>query len=175
MGFETVANLGEDKDWANCKYVRYTTPTDEDGEVRELKDKEYKIKKDEALTGYYLRSYERDAGQFGKKWNHVLVDKDNTHWVIPDNKDVTRAFQGENIVAGALTRFTYLGKKSFEYTDDKGKVGTAKAVKALIEQDKSDTVTFEGAEGCEYITGSKPVQTGSHPTTSNVTADQIPF
>lgn len=174
MGYETVVDMNQSGDWATAKYVRYTTPKDEDGEERDLKPNELKLKKNESIEGYYLRSYTRDTAH-GKKYNHVLVAKDNLHYVIPDNKDITKAFLSDRIVSGAMTRFTYLGKVKFEYTDDNGKTGSASAAKALIEQNKDELTTFEGNEGCEFIKGTKQLEKPIKISEPAFTESEVPF
>ena len=178
MGFTTVVNMSENKNYTPKQYVRYTTPTDEDGEERELKDTELKLKKNDSLEGYYVGSHTRDTPH-GVKYNHVIQNKENKQFVIPDNKDITKAFLSDRMIKGALTRFTYLGKQSFEFTDDKGKVGKASAAKALIEQNADDTVTFEGEQGCELIAGiAAPIVAKKEydvSTDANFTSDEIPF
>ena len=162
MSYEVVGgNTGE---WAPTKYVRYTMP--EDGVITE---KMHHMKPNDQLEGWFLKSYEREFKGKVRK-GHIVVQKDGTHYVIPDNKEVTEAFMGENIVKGAKTRFTYLGKKQF--TTKTGE--TARAVKALVEQDKSDVVEFEGAPGCESIKGSQPMQAAKQ-ATSAITSADVPF
>jgi hypothetical protein len=165
MGFETVSN-GGDKNYAPTKYVRYTMP--EDGE---LKDNMMFLKKDQSITGYFLRSFEREFKGKVRK-GHILVNSEGLHIVIPDNKEVTQAFESERIVKGALTRFTYLGKKQF--TTKTGE--TARAVKALIEQDKDQVVTFEGELGCEVISGNNTNSVAKQKLENNtITANEVPF
>lgn len=148
-----------------AKYVRYTHPED-----RDLKENELILKKDESVTGYYVGSYERE-GNFGLKYNHVLCTKDNNHIVIPDNSDITKDFLSGRQTIGALTRFTYLGKTPF-----KTKTGqSAKAVKGLIEQDKDDTVEFEGGQGCEVIVGTVVEKASTQPANNSITSEEIPF
>lgn len=168
MGYETVGGGISDGNYAPAKYVRYTHP-----EERDLTEKDLLLKKDQSVEGYFLKSYERQTNH-GNKWNHVLVQTDGTHIVIPDNKDVTAIFLGERIVKGAKTRFTYLGKVSFEYDKD-GKKGTAKAVKALVEQDRTDTVEFEGTNGCEAIKGTASSLPKTGKTEASITANEVPF
>lgn len=163
MSYEVVGgNTGE---WAPTKYVRYTMP--EDGV---LTDKMHHMKPNDQLEGWFLKSYEREFKGKVRK-GHIVVQKDGTHYVIPDNKEVTEAFMGENIVKGAKTRFTYLGKKQF--TTKSGE--TARAVKALVEQDKSDVVSFEGAPGCEVIAGTPAAQAQQASKSEQISAADVPF
>lgn len=166
MAFETVVNMEENKEWAKCKYIRYTYP--EDGE---LKDNALLLKKNQHVEGYYLRSYTR-LTPHGEKYNHVLVQEDGLHLVIPDNKDITKAFLSDRMQTGAFTRFTYLGKTQFEGTNAEGKKFTAKAAKALIEQDKDRVVVFDGEEGCEVIAGTNLAPNKNN---SAITAQEVPF
>lgn len=162
MGYETIGGGMSDGNWAPTKYVRYTTPED-----RDPTEKELILKKDNSIEGWYLKSYERNTPH-GTRWNHVLVDAEGTHLVIPDNKDVTKIFLGGRIVEGAKTRFTYLGKQAFKTKDGQ----SAKAVKALVEQDRTDTVKFEGSEGCERIAGTAPSASTAETT---INAESVPF
>lgn len=173
MGFTTVVDGNNQGKYAPKKYVRYTHREDEP------KEYDFKLDKNKAIEGYYAGSVQRSTPH-GMKYNHTLVTADNNHYVIPDNKDVTKAFLGERMVKGALTRFTYLGKTEFEYTKDDGSKGKAKAVKALIEQNKDDIKEFLGNEGGEYIKGTTPAWLAEAPTPApapktEITADSIPF
>jgi DUF4097 and DUF4098 domain-containing protein YvlB len=161
MGYETISG-GE---YAPTKYIRYTQP-----EERELKPSEQVLKKDEFIEGYFLKSYSREfKGE--ERWNHVIVGEDNVHYVIPDNKDVTKAFTSGRMVVGAKTRFTYLGKVPF-----KTKTGqTARAVKALVQQDKASIVEFEGDNGNESIKGSKPAMATAQTQAAPITQADVPF
>lgn len=168
MALETVVDMNQNGDWAPAKYVRYTHPDE-----RELTEKDLLMKKDSHIEGYYLKSQQRES-KYGMRYNHTLVQEDGLHLVIPDNKDVTKAFLSDRMVKGAFTRFTYLGKNSFEYKDENGKTGTAKAVKVLIQQDKDNTVSFEGNEGCEKIVG-KQTTAKLTPSESGITTADVPF
>lgn len=164
MAFEKISNPSNG-DFTPAKYVRYTHPED-----RELTEKELLLKKGDSVTGYYVRSYLK-ASNFGEKYNHVLCTEENTHIVIPDNADVTKDFLKPTMVSGALTRFTYLGKEAF-----KTKTGqSAKAVRALIEQDKDQVVTFEGGDGCEVIAGSTTDTVVKQAPANDLTTESVPF
>lgn len=157
-------------------YYCYTLP--EDG----LKEKQAHIKKDEFIEGFYFRTYEKDS-QFGKQKSHVLIDLEGTHHVIAGAKDVDNDFTN-NCETGLFTRFTYLGKKTFDYTDKEGKQGKAKAIQALIQQDPERKCAFEGdsysavaVEGGQTESkteASAEVKTESAET-PDLTAGSIPF
>ena len=163
MGYVAVG--GGTGDWAPTKYVRYTHPQD-----RELNEKDLLLKQDQSLEGWFLKSYERQT-QHGTKWNHVIVDEAGTHLVIPDNKDVTKIFLGDRIVQGARTRFTFLGKESFKTKSGQ----TAKAVKALVEQDRTNIVEFEGTDGRETIKGKNPIVPNTQAAEPAITTESVPF
>lgn len=159
MGLQSVRQK------APTTYYGYTEPDTP-------KENYSRIKVDEFVEGFYFQSYERE-GQFGKQWNHVLIKEDGTHHVIPGSKDVDRDFL-DNAKEGLFTRYTYLGKKTFDFVKEDGSTGKAKAIQGLIQQDPDRTCTFEGDKFSAKVVTAQSTQ--DQPTTdSAINADDIPF
>lgn len=159
MGLENV------QEKANTTYYGYNDPD-------EPKENYQRLKKNDFVEGYFHGSYSRD-GKFGKQQNHVLIQVDGSHHVIPGSKDVDTRFN-DNAKVGLFTRYTYEGKKSFEYTDDKGGKGSASAIQGLIQQDKDKTCSFSGDKYAVKVVigGSKEA---SDTPNSDLTTDDVPF
>jgi hypothetical protein len=154
---------------ATTTYYTYKVPDD-----GELKEGSALLKVDASVEGYYHQSFE-GKGQY-KTLNHVLIKEDNTHHVIPGAKDVDADFV--LCKKGMLTRFTYLGKKSFDYTDKEGNQGKAKAIKAAILQDSSKTCSFEGDKYAATVVIGKDASIANGTTVASdapITAEDVPF
>lgn len=156
MGFETIA-----KEKAKTTYYGYTEPD-------EPKENYQRLKKGDSVEGYFFQTYERDS-QFGKRKNHVLVKEDGTHHIVPGSKDVDSMFA--TATEGLLTRYTYDGKKTFDYKKDDGSTGVAKAIKGILEQDKEKTCSFEGDSYSAVVVLGKDAST----STNTITAEDVPF
>lgn len=172
MSFEKIS--GGDKDYAPTKWVRWT-------EHDEPKENHLVVKKGQSVEGYYLK--QRDSEYNGKpQTNFILVNKEGVQLQLPVAKDITRAFQSSNIIKGALTRLTYLGKEAFEGKDANGNPVQARATKVLVEQNKADMTGFSGEPGCEVLApvGTEPtpaITPTAEPavTTSTITSADVPF
>ncbi len=168
MAFEALNQQGSGER-APTLYFGYKEPDN-------VKENWRKIKKDQPIEGYFLKSYETESKVYkSMQWHHVLVTPEGVHQVIPGSVDIDTTFL-DHTEKGALTRFTYLGKKTFARKD--GSPGSA--YKALIEQDKSNTCTWEGDSfTAKPVLGGKPVDTDVSATkttpTESFTADDLPF
>lgn len=164
--------LQDVREKADTTYYNYT-PLDEP------KDNVKTLKKDQFVEGFYYDSYQRD-GSFGKQWNHVLISEDNKHHVIPNAKDVDEMFL-EEAKKGMFTRYTYLGKKSFEYENKDPKTGEvkkgkAKAIQGLIQQDPEKTCSFEGSKyAARVVLGNTTPTNTTKDGEVSVTNQDVPF
>lgn len=174
MGYETIVDQEQSQSSGEkpekTLYYTYTMP--EDG----LTENQRWIKKGESLEGYYLNSYVNPKSKF-QSMCHVLVTKDNTHHVLKGATDIDKGFQNERVVEGVKTKFTYKGKQPFNYTDKKtGEVKEAKAMKCIIQQDKSDKVEFIGDKYSARITvGDSTPSQPAQAKAPAVNSDDVPF
>lgn len=136
------------------------------------RDNYKRLKKDDFIEGYFFRSFERDS-LYGKQLNHVFIDTNNIHHILPGSKDLDKDVK-EYLKKGVLTRATYLGKINFDYIDADGKKGVAKAIKYKLQQDNESTCTFEGDVFAAKVNIGKPSQQTDQAEVT-ITSEDVPF